>query len=135
MTDDSSRARGFIAGVIALGIIGLAVALFFLTPSEASLQVLTGLLSALTLALGAVVQFYFGSSSGAKTLVSSQNETVKTLAAAVATSTPANPLGDGPTGKPGDPVEVKQAPTDDPQESALVAALARLRASRADTHL
>jgi hypothetical protein len=88
MIDESSKARGFIAGVIALGVVLLASGLFFFAPKPESAQILTGLLSALTLALGAVIQFYFGSSSGAKTLVASQNETMKTLAEAVATSAP-----------------------------------------------
>lgn len=123
MIDDSAKARAFIASVIALGIVGLAVALFFLSPPPASLQVLTGLLSALTLALGAVVQFYFGSSSGARTLVAAQSQTVKTLAEAVATSVPAGvalaaTATAAPTGTPDDPVSVVTEPPAPPKPPA-----------------
>lgn len=109
MNEDGTRARGVIAVIIGLTFAAALLGLFFLTPNAATEKYLILLVGCLITLVTTVINFYFGTSSGAKQLVSNQNSLLKgAVASAIGTG---SGLG-APTGSPGDPVSVSVEPED-----------------------
>lgn len=110
MNEDGTRARGVIAVIIGLTFAAALLGLFFLTPNQATEKYLILLVGCLITLVTTVINFYFGTSSGAKQLVANQQSL---LAAAVPAAAASSLGGPGaPTGAVGDPVSVTVEPED-----------------------
>lgn len=116
MTEDSGKARAILAVLLLILLVTINVLLLLFTPtddfSKAQLNTLNG---ALLIQFGIVMAFYFGTSSGAKTLSAAQAETTKAVVEQAHETTKALITGTGngsaltaaaPTGTPADPVAV-----------------------------
>jgi hypothetical protein len=87
MNEDGKKARGAIAVILGLAFVAICVLMIFFEPKASTEKYLVLLVGSLITLVTMVVQFYFGSSSGAKQLVANQQEVAATLA---------KKLGDGP---------------------------------------
>jgi hypothetical protein len=115
MTEDGTKARGIIAVILAAALMLIIGALIFVAPRADSKDYLTLLIGALIANVTAVIQFYFGSSSGSKVLTANQQELAKVAVESVAASAakPPNALdGALPAGTQADPVVVVDQDTD-----------------------
>jgi type II secretory pathway pseudopilin PulG len=120
MIEDSAKARGIIAILLLVSLIAVNVVLIVMAPlDEFSKTQLNTLNGALILQLGIVFGYYFGSSSGAKTLSQASIETNKTLVEKVSPGTGSG-LDSRPAGTTADPVAVREvAPPADPEFEAF----------------
>lgn len=148
MSEDGKKARGAIALILGFAFVLICVLLIFFEPSASTEKYLVLLIGALISLVTMVVQFYFGSSSGAKQLVAHQAEAAASLAKKVVPLVGALPeSGPVPTGTPDDPVTVTVAEDDpghasfkelakqlnpDATDEQMASAWASLKASRVD---
>jgi hypothetical protein len=115
MNEDGTRARGIIAVIATLALVGLAGLLMFTEPKPGSKEVLLLVVGALIAMVADIKQFYFGSSSGNKVLMAGQQKITEQAVTAVAASSPAG-TGSGlsspgaPTGTPSDPISTTETP-------------------------
>jgi hypothetical protein len=149
MNEDGTKARGIIAILAAITFLVVIVILFYFKVDTNAREFFLLMLGALIAKDSTITQFYFGSSSGAKTLVANQQQVASELAKKVV---PVVPVGAamaaaGPTGMPDDPVAVTIAEDDpghtsfkelakrlnpDSTDEQIAAAWAALKASRTD---
>ncbi len=108
VTEDGAKARGIIATILAGALLAIILALVFFEPKPGVEQYLTLLIGALIANVAAIVQFYFGSSSGSKVLAQAQTD----LLSKTVTGTGSGLVDAAPTGKPDDPVAVTQVDID-----------------------
>jgi hypothetical protein len=113
MTEDSGRARMVLAVALLILTAAIVALLIFRPPADDFVKTqLTLVLGVFLAKLGDLFSFYYGTSSGAKTLSAAQAETTKTLVEKAVTGTAGSALtaAGAPTGKPGDPVAVSAEP-------------------------
>lgn len=151
MSEDGKKARGAIALILGFAFVLICVLLIFFEPKASTEKYLVLLVGSLITLVTMVVQFYFGSSSGAKQLVANQLEVAANLAAKVAPLVGAAGAGGVvPSGTPDDPVSVTVAEEDpglasfkelakqlnpDATDEKIAAAWDELKAGRVDVDL
>lgn len=85
---DDSTARAVVALIVCSALALLAILVFFFAPAPSAEKYALLILGALIAFSADIKQFYFGSSSGSKSLSQAQTDTVNKLTDAVATSSP-----------------------------------------------